>query len=134
MSIIIYVASSQKSRTGLFCYVKRHIRFDLPGLNLSQKQQLSLRHNGIYLSLFVLKLIYLLCTPHLRRNKEYLNKKNVRFFGNVRHLLTPTTYHLHISNMAARFDLAARLLQRTIHQVTFAHPCIAIDSEMVMCG
>ena len=38
-----------------------------------------------------------------------------------------TTYHLHISHMAARFDLAARLLQRTIRQVTFAHPCIAID-------
>ena len=30
--------------------------------------------------------------------------------------------------MAARFDLAARLLQRTIRQITSAHPCIAIDS------
>ena len=29
--------------------------------------------------------------------------------------------------MAARFDLAARLLQRTMRQVTCAHPCIAID-------
>ena len=33
MSIITYVASSQRSRTRLFCYVK--YVFDLPGLNLS---------------------------------------------------------------------------------------------------
>ena len=38
-----------------------------------------------------------------------------------------TTY-VHVSNIAAHFDLVARLLQRAIRQVTFAHPCIAIDS------
>ena len=54
-------------------------------------------------------------------------KINIRFFGNIHDLLTPTTYHLHISHMAARFDFDSKAASKTIRQVPSAHPCIAID-------
>ena len=81
---------------------------------------------GLVVSMYDLELTNLLCMPHLRRTKDYLNKK---VNGNVRDLLTPTTYiYIYISQMTTRFDFDSKLLQRTIRQVTFAHPCIAIDS------
>ena len=58
---------------------------------------------GLAVSMYDLELTNLLCMPNLRRTKDYLNKK---VNGNVRDLLTPTTYHIyiHISQMTTRFD------------------------------
>ena len=54
----IHVYSGQVTENVNNLAVKDHVQDNLP-----------------VISLFVLELIYLLCTPHLRRTKEYLNKK-----------------------------------------------------------
>ena len=85
----------------------------------------------IYLSLSCLSLnwyVFNLYAPPSTYQGVLEQKMNVRFFGNVRDLSTPTTSNLNISHMAKCFGLAARLLQRSILQVTFAHPSIAIHS------
>ena len=106
MSIITYVASSQRSRTRLFCYVKCHIRFWPSWTDLHKSNNYRSGIIKMYLSFACLSLNWYVCfvRPTFDVQGVLEQKINIRFFGNVRDLLTPTTYHLHISHMAARFD------------------------------
>ena len=121
MSIITYVGNSQRSRTRL-CSVMSNTFLTFLDLTLHKSNNYRSGIIKIYLSSASFSLSWYIYSVRPTYDVPRSTwTKNKHIFS------TPTTYHQHISQMGARFDLAGRLLQRTIRQVTFAHTCIAID-------